>query len=154
MSDRVVVMFGGRIVQADAPEAIYERPADARVASFVGQANLLPGIVVADGAEAKIRTVFGDCAADGLNGTAPGASVRALLRPEAITLAPAGIGTTATEGMVEGRYYLGNMVNYRIRLADGSDVEAHSLTQTRFAEGQRVAVRPPAAPLWVVPEAP
>jgi putative spermidine/putrescine transport system ATP-binding protein len=154
MSDRVVVMFGGRIVQAGAPEAIYERPADARVASFVGQANLLPGIVVANGADAKIRTVFGDCAAEGLDNTAPGASVRALLRPEAITLAPAGIGTTATEGVVEGRYYLGNMVNYRIRLPDGSDVEAHSLTQTRFIEGQRVAVRPPAAPLWVVPEAP
>jgi len=154
MSDRVVVMFGGRIVQAGAPEAIYERPADARVASFVGQANLLPGIVVANGADAKIRTVFGDCAADGLDGTAPGTPVRVLLRPEAITLAPAGIGTTATEGVVEGRYYLGAMVNYRIRLPDGSDVEAHSLTQTRFAEGQRVAVRPPAAPLWVVPEAP
>ncbi|MCY0389117.1 ABC transporter ATP-binding protein [Robbsia sp. Bb-Pol-6] len=42
MSDRVAVMRHGRVVQIDAPEQLYDRPCDAFVASFIGEATLLP----------------------------------------------------------------------------------------------------------------
>jgi ABC-type Fe3+/spermidine/putrescine transport system ATPase subunit len=42
LAHRVCVMNGGRIVQEGTPRALYDRPADAFVAEFVGQANILP----------------------------------------------------------------------------------------------------------------
>ncbi len=45
ISDRVIVMNGGRIEQIGAPEAIYNRPASHFVADFVGSANLIRGSV-------------------------------------------------------------------------------------------------------------
>ncbi len=46
MSDRVAVMNQGRIAQLDTPTAIYETPANLFVARFVGEINVLPGVVV------------------------------------------------------------------------------------------------------------
>lgn len=45
LSDRVVVMHQGRILQVDTPETIYQRPANRQVAEFFGSPNLLPAIV-------------------------------------------------------------------------------------------------------------
>ena len=41
MSDRVAVMKDGRLVQIDTPERLYDRPCDAFVASFIGEATML-----------------------------------------------------------------------------------------------------------------
>ncbi|MDW9452099.1 ATP-binding cassette domain-containing protein [Sinorhizobium meliloti] len=41
LSDRIVVMRGGRIEQSDTPEALYDRPSSRFVANFLGEANLL-----------------------------------------------------------------------------------------------------------------
>jgi putative spermidine/putrescine transport system ATP-binding protein len=42
MSDRVAVLKDGKLVQIDTPERLYDRPCDAFVASFIGEATLLP----------------------------------------------------------------------------------------------------------------
>ncbi len=42
MSDRIAVMFDGRIEQLDTPEGLYRRPVNKRVASFIGVMNFLP----------------------------------------------------------------------------------------------------------------
>jgi putative spermidine/putrescine transport system ATP-binding protein len=42
MSDRVAVMKNGRLVQIDTPERLYDRPCNAFVASFIGEAKMLP----------------------------------------------------------------------------------------------------------------
>ena len=47
MSDRVAVMNGGRLAQLGSPRDLYDRPADAFVADFIGEMNLLPGTVQA-----------------------------------------------------------------------------------------------------------
>ena len=60
MSDLVVVMNDGRIVQSAPPREIYTRPATRFVADFPGQANLLPARVVArDATLARVRLVDG-----------------------------------------------------------------------------------------------
>jgi len=52
ISDRVAIMHAGRIMQLDTPEVLYQRPANAFVARFVGFENLIPMQVVArDGAQ-------------------------------------------------------------------------------------------------------
>lgn len=48
MSDRVAVMNAGRIVQCDAPTAIYDRPHDLFVADFIGSSNLLDAKVLGE----------------------------------------------------------------------------------------------------------
>ena len=48
LADRVVVLRDGRLVQVAPPQDLYDRPADAFVASFVGRANLLDGAVAGD----------------------------------------------------------------------------------------------------------
>ncbi len=45
LSDRLVVLNGGRIQQCDTPSQVYRQPANAFVAEFLGAANLLPGVV-------------------------------------------------------------------------------------------------------------
>ena len=47
ISDRVAIMNAGRIMQFDTPEVLYQRPANAFVARFVGFENLIPMRVVA-----------------------------------------------------------------------------------------------------------
>jgi putative spermidine/putrescine transport system ATP-binding protein len=42
MSDRVAILKNGRLVQIDAPERLHDHPADSFVASFIGEASLLP----------------------------------------------------------------------------------------------------------------
>jgi putative spermidine/putrescine transport system ATP-binding protein len=49
LSDRIVVMDRGRIVQAGAPQDVYLRPADAQVAAFLGRATLIPVVAATDG---------------------------------------------------------------------------------------------------------
>ena len=90
MSDRVILMNGGRIVQQGAPREIYERPASRFAADFIGTANLLEGAVEAvDGTGALVRLAGGLCLQ--ASGTAPvGAPVLLCLRPEDLLPVPPG----------------------------------------------------------------
>ena len=49
MSDRIAILEGGRIVQIDAPEALYDRPRTRFVADFIGQSNMFDLAAVKDG---------------------------------------------------------------------------------------------------------
>ena len=46
MSDRIAVMFGGRIAQVDAPKAVYQRPVDRQVADFLGGMNFVEARII------------------------------------------------------------------------------------------------------------
>ena len=92
MAGLVAVLQGGRIVQAAAPADLYTRPADLDVASFVGEAVVLPATLRGDGTLAEcdqgtvpVRPVRDAAAASGT----------VLLRPEQIVLGPAGDGVPA-----------------------------------------------------------
>jgi ABC-type Fe3+/spermidine/putrescine transport system ATPase subunit len=56
MSDRIILMNGGRIVQQGSPRDLYERPVSRFAAEFVGNANLLEGTVIAQH-QAGYRTI-------------------------------------------------------------------------------------------------
>jgi iron(III) transport system ATP-binding protein len=110
VGDRIAVMRAGRIVQEGAPEEIYQQPADAFVASFVGAANLIDAEVEASGA---VRLWGAACIAAPAGGRRPGERVTAVIRPEAVRLAAQDEpGLAAT---VVGRVFAGPMV--RLQLA-------------------------------------
>jgi putative spermidine/putrescine transport system ATP-binding protein len=80
LADRIAVLRDGRLVQVAAPQELYDRPADAFVASFVGRANLIDGHVAATDA---VDTAIGRIATPA-HAFALGAAVRLLVRPERI----------------------------------------------------------------------
>lgn len=90
MSDRIVVMRGGKIIQLGTPTEIYERPIHPFAAAFIGSANLLEKASVSGGAAATPTAVLPD--GQELRGTAPvplqqGAPALIAIRPQNIHLA-------------------------------------------------------------------
>ena len=91
-ADWVAVLRDGKIAQCAPPDDLYRRPADAALASFVGDANLLEG-VLADGV---VKTMLGPLPLDPAATTLGTAGrVTVLVRPEQINLGPNEDGLTA-----------------------------------------------------------
>jgi putative spermidine/putrescine transport system ATP-binding protein len=84
LADRIVLQREGRIVQTGTPLAIYDAPADAFVAGFVGRANLLDARVI--DAE-TVETPIGRLATP-RHGHPAGSAVKLLVRPERVEVAP------------------------------------------------------------------
>jgi iron(III) transport system ATP-binding protein len=93
-ADRVAVLRDGRIAQCDGPQDLYDRPADADIARFIGDANLIEGVLGTDTVDTmlgRLRVEPACLASLGSgNGAAPG-TVRpgpatVLVRPEQIEL--------------------------------------------------------------------
>lgn len=156
MSDRVVVMFGGRIAQADAPEAIYNAPASAQVAGFVGQANLFEGRAqtLPDGTRAVV------CAAGTLIGHAllplgEGQAACIMARPEAIALEAdngAALAPGQMRGTIAARYFHGAFADYRVTVGR-QDVSVQALPSAPYRAGDTVLLRPDPNRLWAIPGA-
>ncbi|GAA4910990.1 spermidine/putrescine transport system ATP-binding protein [Nonomuraea thailandensis] len=128
MSDRIAVMNDGVVEQLAGPREIYERPATAFVAGFIGTSNLLAG--AATGGELKVGG--GRVLVPGQDG-----DVTVTVRPEKITIGtdePAQ-GLSAVRGTVAEVVYLGTYNSYAVSLADGAEVtvfqqNAHDATAT------------------------
>ncbi len=127
MSDRVIVMEAGTVVQEGRPRDLYHQPVNRFVADFIGSANFLDVRRVgrqwqlADGTPIQVDPV------SDAGGTRPQV---ALLRPESIRLD----GDTAPEqdaalnrltGRVLGRMYLGPHIEYVVEVA-GAQIRAFS----------------------------
>ena len=80
LADRIAILREGRLVQVAAPKSMYDRPADAFVASFIGRANLLDGTVVGPD---TVDTAIGRIATT-QHALSNGKTVRLLVRPEKI----------------------------------------------------------------------
>lgn len=92
--DRIAIMDHGRIIQEGSPAAIYSTPRTAFVARFLGQANLLPGVVREPGPElASVGLSHGSqvlrARSTAVAGRARGQRVMVVVRPEHITLSEA-----------------------------------------------------------------
>ena len=92
VADRVAALRDGRIAQCAPPEDLYCRPADPRLASFIGDANLVEGAV----SGSTVKTLFGCLPLDPA-ATIPGSAgqVTVLIRPEQIDIVPNEDGLTA-----------------------------------------------------------
>ena len=88
MSDTVVVMNGGVIQQIGAPQDIYNEPANAFVADFIGESNIIDGVMVED----KIVDFCGANFVCVDKGFAKKERVQAVVRPEDVDLVEPGKG--------------------------------------------------------------
>ena len=117
MSDRVVVMNGGKAEQIGTPFEIYNKPATGFVAGFVGTLSQLQAIVE-DKANGAIR-IGGTSirVADSLDGYLAGDTVRVALRPESVSLQARPGSDCRLEGMVEAVGFLGSVIRVRLSVA-------------------------------------
>ena len=117
MSDRIVLMNAGKIVQSGNAESLYSAPVDAFAAGFIGNYNLLDADVAS---RLLLRPI----------------NSRVAIRPEAIQLGAQG----AIEGQVHSHRLLGNVIRYRIE-ARGVELLVDVLNRSPadlLASGQRI----------------
>ena len=152
MADRVAVMRAGRLEQCAAPAELYDRPATAFVAQFVGTMNHLAGKILEPG---KVRVAGRELPVDG-DCPASGTDVKVLLRPENLDLEPiadaAGTADLPGEGQVLLATFLGATTRLTLRLGDNTEVRA-DLPSHRVAEfpvGSSVCLVPAPRPVLVV----
>ena len=151
LSDRIVVMNGGRVEQVGTPETIYARPATLFVAGFVGQVNALPARVVARAAGELVVDTLGRRIALP-HATCDADDVLVLVRPEGVRLvAPPAPGIDA--GVVEEVEYRGDRIETRIRLGAAlvTAVEPSLQRRVRVAVGDRVGVELVEQAVHVIP---
>jgi len=123
MSDRVAVMRAGRIEQCGTPRDLYEAPATAFVANFLGAANLIP--VASRAHDGGAALSLGRFELRSETATPPDGDAVAMIRPEYVRLEPqGGSGENRLPGMVEEVVYLGFHQTVSIRLATGALVRA------------------------------
>ncbi len=127
MSDRIAVMFNGKIAQLDTPEGLYKRPATRRVASFIGVMNFIPATVETS----TDSTLSIDIQSLGKLDLATqsrhkaGDKITIGIRPEMLTILyrKEESAEYEFEAIIEGAAYYGDMTYYEIRLVD-TDITA------------------------------
>ncbi|MQY14310.1 Spermidine/putrescine import ATP-binding protein PotA [Streptomyces sp. RB5] len=119
MSTNIAVMSNGKVEQVGSPREVYGSPAAEFVARFVGSANLVSGTVTsASGDGVTVKTPDGLITASTTTDLAVGADVFVSVRPESVTLTPAGGERGEWEGVVDGSAYLGMTMEYRVKVGD------------------------------------
>lgn len=136
LSDKIVVMKQGHIVQVDDPVRLYEYPNSRFVASFLGDANFFCGRVESDvvdvnGVKFKPR--------GGIRGQ-KGEEITIIVRPEKIKIKVEATNSTTNiaSGVVKSYIYLGAFTRYYIQLKEGWVVIADSIDTNIHPEGSKV----------------
>jgi iron(III) transport system ATP-binding protein len=133
LADRIALMRTGQVVQLGTPEALYLRPAEPFVATFLGEVNRMPARV----AGPVVETPIGPLPASPL----PDGPAEVLLRPEGLRVLTDGSGTTAE---VEACRLLGATTLVHLAVADGAGGVLHLHARlppgVALERGQRVTV--------------
>lgn len=151
MSDRIVIMNHGRIEQAGAPQSVYDQPESPFVASFLGEANLFPGVVKElAGAEAMLALDCGAAVRSPVaSGIKKGSRATLFIRPERLQFAGSASsrdGNTIA-GIVTRCSFLGSYRRYGVEIAPGlhaSVDQPNTEAMVLFSPGSRVELQWPA----------
>ena len=146
ISDRIAVLDRGRVAQVGTADEVFLQPRTRFVAEFIGKTNLVEGVAAASDTVAlgslRLRV--------GAAGLAPGARVAVSIRPHDIALVAPGAGAPGANvlrGTVQRASFLGDSVDYQVRLADGDvvlRVTAPATTRRRAGEAVNLSIDPAA----------
>ena len=139
MSDRIAIMLDGHVEQLGDPETVYERPASAFVAAFIGRNNFWRGLATEQGVTADDGTVFHSSSAE--ERLAPGEGALVAVRPECFRLdnTDPAQSVNSLKGDVASVAHFGDVLQYVVR-AGQRDIVVLSprAGSTRFAVGDDV----------------
>ncbi|TPL79140.1 ABC transporter ATP-binding protein [Mesorhizobium sp. B2-3-13] len=124
MSDRIVVMNAGAVEQIGTPEEVYETPATAFVADFLGKANMLAGTVSRSGQAVVLatgQTITVACPRP----LGDGSKVTVVVRPQKFSVG-AGTSVNRLTGRVVSASYLGGSAIYEIDIGGKTSLRANA----------------------------
>ena len=156
MSDRIAVMSQGRVEQVGGPKEIYESPATAYVADFLGVSNLMDAKAagVGDGGCKVTVGEFSLIAGQGDADTTGDCKVT--IRPERVAIEAQGTtGENRVPAMVERTVYVGSVLQVIVHLATGQTIQAWTPNKggrLPAALGDAITVHFPREALRVLPE--
>jgi iron(III) transport system ATP-binding protein len=136
VSDQIIVMDGGRIAQQGTPHALYRQPAGRFMADFIGDANLIDGELVRNGAGMSFAAA-GIAVAVGAEHAAPGSATLAL-RPHRLRLVDA--ADARLTGSCKRADYLGSHLEVLVDSAWGELLVFADADQGAPAPGARLGV--------------
>jgi len=153
MSDRLAVMSHGQIEQVGSPSEVYEQPANAYVADFLGLSNLIPGTARGLNNGANLVAIGGRyfSAQNGaIDAVGP---VSLCIRPERVVLGQS--GDNSLSGVVDRVIYTGSMLQVLIQVDGIGELQAVVANSGGATpqRGERVAVGLPADSLRVLKRA-
>ena len=155
IADRIAVMHGGRIEQLGTGEEIYERPRTEFVARFIGQTNLVPGILEPEPGHVRCAGVMLRTNGQAGAHAAPGTPVTVSIRPYDIRIVPQGQngsnGVAQAEevnvlaGRITRSYYLGSTRDYQVELTEDNGLALRVVAppEPAFQPGDMVTLRAP-----------
>ncbi len=135
LGDRIAVLREGRVEQVGTADELYDRPATAFVAGFIGRAAELQGELLGSDRAARVRIGSVEWPAR-VVGARAGDRVRVLIRPEALQLERGGGGLAGT---VVLRRFVGASAFFTVELEQGGQVEV-SAAPDAAAPGDAVRV--------------
>ncbi len=157
MSDRLAVMDGGHIVQIGTPVDVYEEPANAYVADFLGVSNLMSATASRGARPNECAIRLGEFNLEaGCGATNAVGAVRLAIRPERVHLEPfESNGPNRVPAMVERLVFLGSSTQVIVRIAPGAVLQAliqNDGGAVPYRQGTPVQVHLPADALRVLIE--
>jgi iron(III) transport system ATP-binding protein len=140
VSDKIIVMNKGKIAQAGTPADLYERPADAFVADFIGSANLVAGEVLSrDKKKGSVTVGLGKTKLVLPAGRISGDRVFLVIRPSGVVLDSKPNKGDWLPAQIQRATYLGSHWEYTIEAA-GQSIFVTQPMGKRFAPGAYVYV--------------
>ena len=137
MSDVVVVINDGVIQQIGTPKKIYDEPNNAFVADFIGESNIISGIMVKDFSVKFLDTLF-ECEDKGFGKNEP---VDLVVRPEDIKIYPADSGKGQLAGKVLSAVFKGTWYEMEIE-TNGYEFTVQSTTEAKTGDDVRLGIKP------------
>jgi putative spermidine/putrescine transport system ATP-binding protein len=140
MSDRVAVLDGGKLVQIDTPQGLYDNPCNRFIADFIGESSFLPVMLRSGCAEIAGRTIRAATVIE-----RPGAPHFLVLRPERLRVGESNESPefNVFAGRVRERIYQGDSFVLHVDLDDGAGVTVRTPVRSNasaqdFAPGDTI----------------
>ncbi|MGH7656978.1 MAG: ABC transporter ATP-binding protein, partial [Gemmatimonadales bacterium] len=127
LGDRIVVLGEGRVEQIGTPDDLYNRPANAFVAGFIGRSSRLPVSVMRNGeggVTVSLEDVHWRLPHARMPETSPAGRMLLLARPEAFRLVPPAPGVL--RGTVTDRRFTGSSALFTVRTGGGNVIEVQA----------------------------
>ena len=155
MADRLAVMSEGRVEQVGTPREVYEEPASAYVADFLGVSNLLDAEAVGETPDGRCRLKAGDLELLASCGhTSARGPVKVVVRPERVRVeVPGKSGENRMPGRIERIVYAGAISQLVVTLERGAPIQcmlANDGADSSFERGTPVSVYLPCEALRVL----
>ena len=147
MSDRVAVMFDGKVAQEASPRDLYELPTSQKVASFIGEMTFIEGEIIGENKNLKVQSeIFGQISID-KSRVFGQLSKKIILgiRPEKIAIVTK---TSRSKNLVPGKIidvsYFGETTNYKVSCGNIETLtisSQNSVGQLSYSVGEEIQLK-------------